>query len=54
MSSEEATTVERGCELQRNLLPNRCTYAPGAGKTTCINHFLINGDWHLVDLPGYG
>lgn len=24
------------------------------GKTTCINHFLINDDWHLVDLPGYG
>lgn len=20
----------------------------------CINHFLINDDWHLVDLPGYG
>jgi len=19
-----------------------------------INHFLINGNWHLVDLPGYG
>ncbi len=19
-----------------------------------INHFLINGDWYLVDLPGYG
>lgn len=24
------------------------------GKTMLINHFLINGDWHLVDLPGYG
>ena len=24
------------------------------GKTLLINHFLINGDWHLVDLPGYG
>lgn len=24
------------------------------GKTTCINHFLINNNWHLVDLPGYG
>lgn len=24
------------------------------GKTQLINHFLINGDWHLVDLPGYG
>lgn len=24
------------------------------GKTQLINHFLINGNWHLVDLPGYG
>ena len=24
------------------------------GKTMLINHFLINGEWHLVDLPGYG
>ncbi len=24
------------------------------GKTITINHFLINGDWYLVDLPGYG
>ena len=24
------------------------------GKTRLINHFLINGSWYLVDLPGYG
>ena len=24
------------------------------GKTLLINHFLINNNWHLVDLPGYG
>ena len=24
------------------------------GKTQLINHFLINHEWHLVDLPGYG
>lgn len=24
------------------------------GKTMLINHFLINGEWYLVDLPGYG
>ena len=24
------------------------------GKTLLINHFLINKDWFLVDLPGYG
>ena len=24
------------------------------GKTQLINHFLINGKWYIVDLPGYG
>lgn len=24
------------------------------GKTLLINHFIINNDWYLVDLPGYG
>lgn len=24
------------------------------GKTQLINHFLIDDDWYLVDLPGYG
>ena len=24
------------------------------GKTQTINHFLINKNWYLVDLPGYG
>ena len=24
------------------------------GKTLLINHFLINDNWYLVDLPGYG
>ncbi len=24
------------------------------GKTININHFLINDEWYLVDLPGYG
>jgi GTP-binding protein len=24
------------------------------GKTQLINHFLIDQDWYLVDLPGYG
>ena len=24
------------------------------GKTRSINHFLINENWYLVDLPGYG
>lgn len=24
------------------------------GKTKLVNHFRINGQWYLVDLPGYG
>ena len=24
------------------------------GKTQMINHFIINHEWYLVDLPGYG
>lgn len=24
------------------------------GKTQLVNHFLINREWYLVDLPGYG
>lgn len=24
------------------------------GKTLLINHFIVNDEWYLVDLPGYG
>lgn len=24
------------------------------GKTKLVNHFMINNEWYLVDLPGYG
>lgn len=24
------------------------------GKTQLINHFMVNGEWYLTDLPGYG
>ena len=24
------------------------------GQTLLINHFIINNEWYLVDLPGYG
>lgn len=40
-----------------NMLTNRKDLAKTSGrpgKTQLINHFLINGSWHLVDLPGYG
>ena len=40
-----------------NLLTNRKKLAKTSstpGKTQLINHFFINEDWYLVDLPGYG
>ncbi|WP_035335980.1 ribosome biogenesis GTP-binding protein YihA/YsxC [Dokdonia sp. PRO95] len=40
-----------------NMLTNRKSLAKTSGrpgKTQLINHFLINENWHLVDLPGYG
>lgn len=40
-----------------NMLTNRKGLAMTSqkpGKTQLINHFLINDDWFLVDLPGYG
>ncbi len=35
-------------------MPNLAKTSQKPGKTLLINHFLINGKWHLVDLPGYG
>lgn len=40
-----------------NMLTGRRNLAKTSGrpgKTQLINHFLINKNWHLVDLPGYG
>jgi GTP-binding protein len=40
-----------------NLLTNRKSLAKVSGtpgKTRAINHFIINGEWFLADLPGYG
>jgi len=40
-----------------NYLTNRKKLAKTSstpGKTQLINHFLINDEWYLVDLPGYG
>lgn len=40
-----------------NMLTNHSKLAMTSstpGKTMLINHFLINGEWFLVDLPGYG
>jgi GTP-binding protein len=40
-----------------NMLTSRKSLAKTSstpGKTLLINHFLINGDWYIVDLPGYG
>ena len=40
-----------------NMLTKRAKLAMTSatpGKTLLINHFLINKEWYLVDLPGYG
>ncbi|WP_299244384.1 ribosome biogenesis GTP-binding protein YihA/YsxC [uncultured Aquimarina sp.] len=40
-----------------NMLTSRKSLAKTSGrpgKTQLINHFLINKNWFLVDLPGYG
>ena len=40
-----------------NMLTNRKSLAKTSGKpgkTQLINHFVINKNWFLVDLPGYG
>ena len=40
-----------------NMLTNHKNLAKTSGKpgkTQLINHFLINKEWYLVDLPGYG
>lgn len=40
-----------------NMLTNNKNLAKTSGKpgkTQLINHFLINNNWFLVDLPGYG
>ncbi|WP_108801997.1 MULTISPECIES: ribosome biogenesis GTP-binding protein YihA/YsxC [unclassified Aquimarina] len=40
-----------------NMLASRKSLAKTSGrpgKTQLINHFLINKNWFLVDLPGYG
>jgi GTP-binding protein len=40
-----------------NMLTNKKQLAKTSqkpGKTQLINHFIINDEWYLVDLPGYG
>jgi len=40
-----------------NMLTSRTSLAKISGKpgkTQLINHFLIDNEWYLVDLPGYG
>ena len=38
--------------LARNKKLAKTSQTPG--KTLLINHFIINREWYLVDLPGYG
>lgn len=40
-----------------NMLTNRNDLAKTSstpGKTMLINHFIVNDEWYIVDLPGYG
>jgi GTP-binding protein len=40
-----------------NMLTNHSKLAKTSGrpgKTQLLNHFIINNEWYLVDLPGYG
>ena len=40
-----------------NMITNRKSLAKTSGKpgkTQLINHFLIDDQWYMVDLPGYG
>ncbi len=40
-----------------NMLVNKKNLAKTSstpGKTKLLNYFLVNEEWHLVDLPGYG
>ncbi|MDD6778180.1 MAG: ribosome biogenesis GTP-binding protein YihA/YsxC [Bacteroidales bacterium] len=40
-----------------NMLTNHSGLAKTSstpGKTMLINHFLVNDEWYIVDLPGYG
>jgi GTP-binding protein len=40
-----------------NMVTNHMNLAKTSGKpgkTQLINHFIINDEWYLVDLPGYG
>ena len=38
--------------LTQHSSPAKTSQTPG--KTLLINHFLINDEWYIVDLPGYG
>src|SRR5689334_11451393 len=40
-----------------NMLTNQKNLAKTSstpGKTQLINHFIVNGNWYITDLPGYG
>ena len=49
------SNVGKSCLI--NILTNHKKLAKTSatpGKTLLINHFIINKEWYLVDLPGYG
>jgi GTP-binding protein len=58
---EQSHIVVMGMNVGKSSLINMLVRVKGLaktsarpGKTQLINHFLINENWFLVDLPGYG
>ena len=49
------SNVGKSSLINKLLLNNKLAKTSGKpGKTQLINHFLVNENWYLVDLPGYG
>jgi len=43
-----------GTKERKTVLKELARTSASPGKTVLVNHFLIDGNWYLVDLPGYG
>lgn len=43
-----------GTKERKTVLKELARTSASPGKTVLVNHFLIDGSWYLVDLPGYG
>jgi GTP-binding protein len=43
-----------GTKERKVVLKELAKTSSSPGKTVLVNHFMIDGSWYLVDLPGYG